>query len=228
MKKEVDVYPDLEPEEDKIYRLAEAVTSLIPAGQVMLHSLISPPVQRRMESWIASVEDRLADLASTGDIDLALIKNKEEFSALVLRSIQTASVTSQQEKLNYLENFIVNVARVPEVSEDELYVLLSILNEFTPSHIRVLHFYAHPEEYASKIVNVPSDAPPNNQAQGRELAIVFGQGDAEYWQSVFWLVSGHHVVTNHTSPVKAAMPVEKTVSGRATRLGLKLLNMVVE
>lgn len=44
-----DVYPVIEPAEDKVYRLAEVVTSLIPTGQAMLHALIAPPIKKRME-----------------------------------------------------------------------------------------------------------------------------------------------------------------------------------
>jgi len=42
----VEVYPAVEPGEDKIYRLAEAAASVIPAGQQMLHSLIASPIQK--------------------------------------------------------------------------------------------------------------------------------------------------------------------------------------
>ncbi|WP_101757324.1 hypothetical protein [Oceanicoccus sp. KOV_DT_Chl] len=228
MNKDVDVFPDVEPEGDKVYRLAEAVTSLIPAGQAVLHSLISPPVQKRMEAWVASVEQRLIVLANSDKIDLEQLANKQEFSALVLRSIQTAAITSQNDKLTHLKNFIINVALKSDANEDELYVLLDILNEFTPSHIKVLHFYSKPELYTNKIAKVPNTSPPNNQAQGRELSIVFEQGDVEYWQNIFWAVSGRHVVTNHTTSVKANLVQPQTVSGTATHLGLKLLDMVSE
>lgn len=228
MNKDVDVFSVVEPAGDKIYRLAEAITSLIPTGQAMLHSLISPPVQKRMELWIASVDERLIELAGSKEIDIEKLANKQEFSALVLRSIQTAAITSQSDKLAYLKNFIINVARNSDAEEDELYVLLNVLNEFTPSHIKVLHFYAKPESYSSKISKVPTIAPPNNQAQGRELSIVFEHGDAEYWQNIFWAVSGRHMVTNHTSSVRDNIVQDRTVSGAATRLGLKLLNMVSE
>ncbi|MCG8401630.1 MAG: hypothetical protein MJA84_08525 [Firmicutes bacterium] len=228
MSKDVDVYPALEPEEDKVYRLVEAIISLIPTGQAILHSVVSPPVQKRMESWIASVEERLSELTGNGEIDINQLVTKQEFSALALRSIQVAAITSQNDKLTYLKNFIINVARNSDIDEDELYVLLNILNEFTPSHIKVLHFYANPELYSSKISNVPTNAPPNNLAQGRELSIVFDRGDAEYWQNIFLTVSARNVVTNHTSSVRANMLQDRVVSGAATRLGLKLLTMVSE
>jgi len=221
-----EVYPLLEPKEDKIYRLAEAVTSIVPAAQVVLHSLITPPVQKRMKLWIEHVENRLEKLESDGLIDFEELLHRESFSALVLRTIQSAAITSQKEKLLSLENFLVNIAKTPNIDEDELYILLGILTEFTPSHIKVLEFYSNPSLYSEKIKHVPTGSPPNNQAQGRELAVVFKQGDTEYWQNIFWGTSGRHVVTNHTTTVDKNRYDSRTVCGNVTRLGLKLLSLI--
>jgi hypothetical protein len=227
MDENIVVYPPVEPAADKIYRLAEAVTSLIPVGQTVLHSLISSPIQRRMEAWIANVENRLVGLEAKGLIDYQELLSRPEFSALIMRAIQSAAITSQKEKLLSLENFLMNVALNPNLEEDELYILLNILTEFTPSHLKVLEYYARPRRYIVGIKERPEKVkPPKNQLQGWELSIVFGHGDIEYWQNIFWLVSGHHLVNNIESRAHPGTKPVRPLYGSATRLGLQLLSLI--
>lgn len=228
MTEPVEVYPNVEPTVDKLFRVAEAMTSLIPCGQQVLHSLITPPVQARTKSWMESVEVRLKELSNAGEIDFQKITNSPQFSALTLRAIQNAAISSQDEKLHYLKNFVVNLARVPSVSEDELYILLDILGEFTPSHVKALMFYAYPERFSTQIGSIPTGAPPQNLSQGRELYVVFETGDPEYWQTIFLGVSGRHLVTSHTAVVKVSAILEREITGRSTQFGMKFLKMIEE
>jgi hypothetical protein len=220
-----EVYPKLEPVRDKVYRIAEAVSSLVPAGQAVLHSLITPPIQRRTEQWIQETEERLSALEESGEVDITSLAQSEVFSAIVLKSIQAVATTSQDDKLQHLKSFVTSIAKQPEIEEDEIHILFGILNDFTPSHVLALRFYSEPEHYANEISRLSSAAPKASQAQGGELAQVFG-GDPEYWQSIFSTASGKFVVNAHKTSVKCNATTERTISGRGTQLGIKLLNLI--
>ena len=221
----IEVYPVVEPTGDKIYRITEAIASLVPAGQPILHSLIAPPIQKRTELWIADTEARLLALEQGGEVDIAALLNNEVFDALVLKCIQAVATTSQAEKLEYLKTFVTSLAKMPDIQEDETYILFGILSEFTPSHVMALKFYCQPEEYANQIALLSSAAPKASQAQGGELAQIFG-GDPEYWQSIFSTASGKFVLSVLTTPVQCNATIRKTISGRGTKLGLKLLSLI--
>jgi len=220
------VYPSVEPEKDKIYRLAEAVASLVPAGTTMLQSIVSPPVQVRMEKWINEVEDRLLILESADLIDINELATRPEFSALLLRTIQAAAVTSQEAQLEVLRNFVVNISLNPNVAEDELYIILDIIGAFTPSHVKVLKFYHSPQEYLQKIVKFRNEHVESGKEQGQELAYMFGEGSSDYWQSIFYMVSGKHVITNHTTMIQPNSP-DLVVRGKTTELGDRVVAMIV-
>jgi hypothetical protein len=145
----------------------------------------------------------------------------------VLKSIQAVATTSQAEKLAYLKSFVISLAGEPNLEEDEIHILFGILNEFTPSHIRAVDFYINPEKYSSEISRLSGAAPRASQAQGGELAQVFG-GEPEYWQSIFSTASGKFVVSALTTSVKCNATLERKISGRGTELGKKLLSLICE
>jgi len=222
------VFPPVEPDSDKVYRIAEALTSFIPAGQSILHSLISPPIQNRLEAWISTVETRLIELESKGLIDYQALSKRQEFSALVVKTVQAVVVTSQQEKLRLLKNFLLNVAMTPNLEEDELYILHNAITDLTPSHIKVLQFYAKPTRFIQGVNRMLEQIPPHKSSviQGWELSHVFGHGDIEYWQYIFWTASTHHVVNNIQSEVNPGNIAGPRINGSATRLGLNLLSLI--
>lgn len=227
MSKEVVVYPDVEPEGDKIYRLAEAALSLIPAGQPILHSLISPPVQTRMEKWVSSVEARLLELEREKKISFNELVTRSDFSALALRCIQAAAITSKEDMLIVFKNFIVNAALLPNADEDEVLIMQSMLSDFTPSHIKVLHLYSQPELYLSKLLELGSSAPPTNGKQGRELHHCFRNGSPEFWQNVYLSLSGKHLVVANVQLVKSTLH-HYELSSRLTPIGNKLISLITE
>ncbi|ENO0728363.1 hypothetical protein ACA506_004493 [Vibrio parahaemolyticus] len=221
------VNPDVEPASDKLYRLAEAAVSIVPTGQTVLHSLISPPIHKRMEKWMSEVENKLIELEQASKLSFLELQSDPKFSALFLRAVQTAASTSQPEKLDFLKNFIVNISLQPDISEDELYLLFNIISEFTPSHIRLVQFYSNPNLYSCRLNSIPTEASNDNTTQGRELAVVFENGDVEYWQNIFWAASGRHVVTNISQSVANKSAIGNVVvSGNVTNLGRKLLALV--
>jgi len=82
------------------------------------------------------------------------LKDIQEFSALLLRTIQAAAITSQKDQLDNLRNFILNASLPNDYNEDELNIILSIISDFTPSHARALHLYCSPNEYIDKIIQL--------------------------------------------------------------------------
>lgn len=220
-----DVFPTVEPASDKIYRLTEAVASLVPAGTTLLQSLVTPPIQRRLETWINKIEERLLLLHQSGRIDLEELSRRDDFSALVLRIIHVAAATSQKEQLENLQNFAINIALKPDIAEDELYIILDIISSYTPSHVKVLKFYHDPKSYLTRIAEIRKYPKSEQLEQGQELAHAFEQGTPYYWQNVFYLVASKNVITNHKTLLNETFP-DIYVSGRGTEIGSRVIAML--
>ena len=144
-----------------------------------------------------------------------------------MKAIQIAAVTSQEDKLRQLQNFVLNISISPQENEDELFIILSIIDELTPSHIKALHFYCYPEMYGNEISRLPHGAPNMHAVQGGELSHVFG-GNIEFWQNVFSTAELKNLVSPRTTVVRCNAVTTRSVSGKCTSLGVKLLNMVKE
>ncbi|MBQ4864800.1 hypothetical protein J8L98_24245 [Pseudoalteromonas sp. MMG013] len=229
MGKKTKVYPDIEPREDKLFRVAEVALSLLPAGTQLLHSLISPPIQERTRNWMSEIEERLSIMEKAGIIDLEALSHHEMFSALVLKCIQAAATTSQQEKLEHLKNFVVSLAYIPNIDEDEVYIFFNMLNEFTPSHIIVLKFYNNPGNFNHELTKLHDNGQEYIKSSidmhGKELSIAFG-GSIEYWQSIFSNIKAKYLVDYSSNKIDIGNGKQAQASACITEFGLKLLDLI--
>ncbi|EMV0269056.1 hypothetical protein ABF107_004550 [Vibrio parahaemolyticus] len=142
MKKvETVVYPTNEPTEDKVYRIAECVASLVPAGSNILNALLTAPYERRLEKWCNEVTEAVNILVTKQGISLDDIKSNEQFIDFILSLTQTAVKTSQHEKLKYLKNALVKSATVQFDDQDEYNYYLALIDSFSLAHIIVLIAY---------------------------------------------------------------------------------------
>ncbi|PKF63473.1 hypothetical protein CW745_01085 [Psychromonas sp. psych-6C06] len=139
---DTEVFPDVEPESDKAYRLAETASSIIPFGGAIFKSLITAPFENRIEKWIEEVTDALNLLIEHHGKTLEELQNNEQFIDFVIGLSQSATRSSCREKLRYLKNALVNSAIYPMDVKDEYLFYLSMLDSFSAPQIRVLELIA--------------------------------------------------------------------------------------
>jgi len=153
-----EIFPNVESEADKAYRIFESGLGLVPAvgstAVSIFKTLVTNPIQLRAEKWIKEVETRILELEERGVLDISLLKNRPEVSAILLRLIQEVEITSQQEKLNFLSNFAVNTTLPKDIEIDEQFILTNMLTALTPSHIKVLELYNTPQKFHHNFVKI--------------------------------------------------------------------------
>ncbi|HIF9056229.1 TPA: hypothetical protein ACX6MG_000206 [Photobacterium damselae] len=138
---ETEVFPAVEQEADKVYRLAETASSMIPFGGAIFKSLITAPFENRLEKWTEEVTDALNQLIEKHDKTVEELQNNEQFIDFILNLSQSATKTSQQEKIRYLKAALINSALQTFDDKDEYNYFLNILDSFSAAHIRVLLTY---------------------------------------------------------------------------------------
>ncbi len=177
-----------------------------------------------MGIWIDNVEKRLIKLEENKIININELSERKEFSALLLRAIQISAVTSQEDLLNDLSNYIINLSKGPDISEDELYIILETLGSFTPSHIKALKFYSSPCDYKPQIINYMKIT-KENIGPGYEMAYIFGEGSSDFWQSIFIMINVKNLVTVGTTMIEPNSP-DLVVSSKVTELGKHIVTMI--
>jgi len=105
--------------------------------------LLGPPVAQRRDDWLNDLERRLRDLEGRveGFCFDDLGKNRQFVSA-TLQATQAALRTHQAEKLEALQNALLNVAlaTAPQHDDQQL-IFLHLIDRFTPTHLQVLRYF---------------------------------------------------------------------------------------
>ena len=133
--------------EDTDHAVARAFFGAIPvvgpAAVEALNAFVAPPLARRREAWMTDVVERLQTLEEEG-IDVAALRDNDEFISILMHASQFALRTHQAEKLAALRNAVINVARghAPEATLEQIF--LNHVNDLTALHLKILKFFEAP------------------------------------------------------------------------------------
>lgn len=103
--------------------------------------VLTPTVQRRRDEWLKELADDLDRLKAK--VEGFKVENLVENEAFVSATIQATLIaigTHQQEKRAMLRNALVNIAVGKSPDEDMQHIFLRLIDEFTPSHVKILNF----------------------------------------------------------------------------------------
>ena len=196
-----------------------ALVSTIPiagsAAAELFSLVISPPLTKRRDEWIASIAQGLTLLErQVRGFRIEDLSSNEAFITTVMQATQVALRTHQKEKLLALRNAVLNVALHRAPDEDLQLLYLSFADSFTQWHLRILkYFHEHPTQVKSVY-------------ESGELIAAYPELDGKqafYEQIVRDLYARGLVVSNVTPGTATAfMPF----AGRATQLGQAFLEFI--
>jgi hypothetical protein len=111
------------------------------------------PYEKRKKKFMIALATKLEQLARESKVDVVSLKNDDGFLDIVIQTYEIAIKNSQKEKLELLQNVVLNSALKIEIEHDEKLIFLEILAKITPSHYKILKIFYDPEMILSKIVN---------------------------------------------------------------------------
>ncbi len=92
------------------------------------------------------LETRLCELENhVAGFRFEELGQNEQFVSATLQATQAALRTHQAEKLAALRNAVLNVAVSKAPSVDLQTIFLNLVDSFTPTHLKMLQFFQHPE-----------------------------------------------------------------------------------
>ncbi|NJR72153.1 MAG: hypothetical protein HC782_03530 [Gammaproteobacteria bacterium] len=141
---------------DAVHALAKAGLSAIPvvsgSAVELFQYVVQPPLEKRRETWMANIGEKLLELEAQG-LKLQDLQNNEQFASAVMHASQLALRTHQEAKLNALRNAVVNVAKGQAPEEALLHLFFGFVDSFTELHLRILKVFQSP-------------TPPSNMSGG--------------------------------------------------------------
>lgn len=133
---------------DVVHALTKGVLSGAPVVGGLVSEIFalafSPPLEKRREEWLLSLEKRLRSL----ELKLEMLAESEIFVSMIQHATQIALRTHQADKLEALRNAVVNTAQGSSLEDDLRSIFLNLIDSMTPWHIRLLKFWKDPQAYA--------------------------------------------------------------------------------
>ena len=136
---------------DTAHALTKAGLSMIPvaggpAVELFQH-LVQPPLERRRNHWMEQVGEKLQFLEKNG-LNLNDLRNNDQFITAVMQASTAALRTHKADKLAALRNAVINIAIGQVPDETVQHILISLIDEFSEMHLRVLKFADAPKPRA--------------------------------------------------------------------------------
>jgi len=128
---------------DHLHRGTRAVLSAIPyaggAAVELFNLVLAPPIQRRRDSWLNDLGERISKLEQEGHLKVEDLPNNEEFISTIMQATLAAIRNHQKEKIDALRNAVLNTAlgAAPEDAKREMF--LAFVDGFSVVHLSILN-----------------------------------------------------------------------------------------
>lgn len=125
-----------------------AIPVLGPPALRLFNLVIMPPLERRLNEWINAVAKKIMELErDVSNFKIENLGGNPMFITAVMQATQIALRNHQKEKLEALENAVVNSARGVDLEDDLQLLFLNLIDSLTLLHLRILSFLDDPRKY---------------------------------------------------------------------------------
>jgi hypothetical protein len=122
--------------------------------------IVRPPLQKRTVHWLNGLAGRIKKLEEGGNFRIESLADNELFVSVVAQAVAIAGRNHQLEKLDALQNAVVNTASGISIDENQQLLFLSLVDYLTALHLKILVYF--------------NDPPAWFRAQGRPVPSFFG------------------------------------------------------
>jgi len=139
---------------DAAYSAAKTGISLIPGIGGVLAEIFSfavdSPLEKRKTKILVWLSQRIEELEKKSLIKSSNLKNDEEFIDILIQALQIAIRNSKEEKIQALQNALLNVLLKTPIEIDLKFMFLNYIDILTPWHLKLLGFFNDPKEWGKK------------------------------------------------------------------------------
>lgn len=131
---------------DVAYAVTKSVVSAVPVvggpAAELVGLVFGPPLEKRREKWLEQLADAIKEIQSRVDeLTPEKLSKHEAFITTALHATEIATRTHLKEKLEALHNAVVNSATDLHLEDDVRSMFLSLIDAFTPTHLRILKYF---------------------------------------------------------------------------------------
>ncbi len=135
---------------DVVDSCVKAVISQIPGVSQFYNDFVRSPSQKRLnkvlEAIVADIERLKAE--TRGQVNL----DNPSFQTTLMNALQIVMRNHQEEKILALKNAVLNSSFIHPIDDDLQFMFLHWIDEFTPSHLKILVSLKSLNDYAETII----------------------------------------------------------------------------
>lgn len=148
---------------DTLHAVLRAGISALGGGPALelLARWFGPPLERRRDAWAQDLITVIADFEKRG-VDVAALKDSDDFCDLVLNATAAAMRTHHEKKRHALRNAITNAGLSGTAGETKTRTFLRLIDELEVHHVLLLELMADPAAFL-RARGLPLPAPPRDQ-----------------------------------------------------------------
>jgi hypothetical protein len=215
---------------DVAHALAKGVISAVPLvgtpAAELFSLVVTPPLERRRAEWLNAIYDRLTQLQSeVQGFRIEALKDNPLFITTVMHATIAALRNHQKEKLDALQNAVVNSARGVDIEENLQLLFLNMVDELTPLHLRVLKYFDSPrkwfEEHGIKFSIYMGGA-----SSGLEAALPELQGKRDVYDTLVMDLYNRGILNHDKTTIHTGMTEATILESRTTELGNRFLRYI--
>lgn len=136
---------------DIAYEIGRATTAAVGPLQVLFENIFSAPLEKRKQAWLEQLAGVVDELQKKMvDLTPEKLASNEAFITTALQASQIAIRNHQQEKIQALRNAVMNSALPNAPEEDEQIIFLRLIDQLTPTHLRVLTVLDNCEQWMAR------------------------------------------------------------------------------
>lgn len=194
------------------------------AASELLLAIVTPPLEKRRNEWMAEVGSALRTLEERMGVVLESLETKDEFVDVAIAATQVALRTGNREKREALKNAILNSA-LPNPPEESLQrMFLALIDTLTVWHLKLLDLFNDPPAYIKRHNLRFGNASAGAMSHLIEIAFPELKGRRELYDLIWEDLFSRALVT--TDGLHTMMTGSGIISKRTTEIGKLFLGYV--
>jgi hypothetical protein len=220
--------------------LARAAISAVPyvggPAKELFNFVITPPLEKRLAKWMNEMADRITEIEENAKgFKKENLKENQMFLTAVMHATSIALRNHQKEKLEALQNAVVNTARGIDLQEDLQLLFLNLVDSFTTLHLRILKFLDAPELPANEETVLQLKRPEETSLGDLlEMTLPELKGQSDVYNAIvqdlfnrgLLSIGSSGLLPGMTSPTWGETWTEKAFVSRTTDLGKRFLKYI--
>jgi len=192
----------------------------------LISLVIVPPLEKRRAEWMNAIAERLRELEKKVDgFKVENLRENQLFITTVTHATFAALRNHQKEKLDALQNAVINSALGVDIEENLQLHFLDMIDSLTPLHLRILAYFDDPNKWIDNR-GIKLNIMMGGASSALEAALPELQGKRSIYDSIVQDLFNRGLLNFDKNGLHTMMTQSGILASRTTELGKTFLSYI--